>query len=172
MSWIQTAYLIAEVVAIPLTGLLTRVLTLRWLFAVAVSRLHPRFRRLRRQRQSSPSLLVWRVVQGFSGGTLDPRGVLRGLPAVSTARCRPSPPRSPASLAVLAPTIGPIVGGWITQTYSWPWLFLINVIPGIVRRHDARRVLLPGQDHATSAKLAKLDVAARSSLLAAALASA
>src|SRR3954468_9635554 len=37
MSWIQTAYLIAEVIAIPLTGLLTRVLTLRWLFVIAVS---------------------------------------------------------------------------------------------------------------------------------------
>ncbi|MGB9040868.1 MAG: DHA2 family efflux MFS transporter permease subunit, partial [Pseudolabrys sp.] len=35
-------------------------------------------------------------------------------------------------LAVLAPTVGPIVGGWITETYSWPWLFLINVLPGII----------------------------------------
>src|ERR1019366_2693956 len=35
-------------------------------------------------------------------------------------------------LAVLAPTIGPVVGGWITDTYTWHWLFLINIIPGIV----------------------------------------
>ena len=35
-------------------------------------------------------------------------------------------------LAVLAPTVGPTVGGYITQTYSWPWLFLINVLPGIL----------------------------------------
>jgi DHA2 family multidrug resistance protein len=35
-------------------------------------------------------------------------------------------------LAVLAPTVGPIVGGWITETYSWHWLFLINFVPGIV----------------------------------------
>jgi DHA2 family multidrug resistance protein len=35
-------------------------------------------------------------------------------------------------LAVLAPTVGPVVGGWITETYSWPWLFLINVLPGLV----------------------------------------
>ena len=34
-------------------------------------------------------------------------------------------------LAVLAPTLGPIVGGCITQTYSWHWLFLINVAPGL-----------------------------------------
>ena len=35
-------------------------------------------------------------------------------------------------LAVLAPTVGPIVGRWITETYSWHWLFLINVGPGII----------------------------------------
>jgi len=35
-------------------------------------------------------------------------------------------------LAVLAPTVGPVVGGWITETYSWHWLFLINIVPGIV----------------------------------------
>src|SRR5438034_1080345 len=35
-------------------------------------------------------------------------------------------------LAVLAPTVGPVVGGWITQTYSWHWLFLINIGPGLV----------------------------------------
>src|SRR5258707_6333062 len=35
-------------------------------------------------------------------------------------------------MAVLAPTVGPVVGGWITQMYSWHWLFLINVIPGLI----------------------------------------
>ena len=35
-------------------------------------------------------------------------------------------------MAVLAPTVGPVVGGWITHHYSWPWLFLVNVIPGVV----------------------------------------
>ena len=35
-------------------------------------------------------------------------------------------------MAVLAPTVGPVVGGWITDTWSWHWLFLINVIPGII----------------------------------------
>ena len=45
-------------------------------------------------------------------------------------------------LAVLAPTVGPVVGGWITQTYSWHWLFLINIIPGIISAILAA-VLLP-----------------------------
>ena len=46
-------------------------------------------------------------------------------------------------LAVLAPTVGPIVGGWITETYSWHWLFLINILPGIVAATIAA-MLLPG----------------------------
>ena len=41
-------------------------------------------------------------------------------------------PRVDEVLAVLAPTVGPIVGGWITETYSWHWLFLINVVPGVL----------------------------------------
>jgi DHA2 family multidrug resistance protein len=44
-------------------------------------------------------------------------------------------------LAVLAPTVGPIVGGWITETYSWPWLFLINVVPGITAASVATALL-------------------------------
>ena len=53
MSWIQTAYLIAEVIAIPLTGLLTRMLSLRWLFVAAVCALHAGVDRLRLQHQIS-----------------------------------------------------------------------------------------------------------------------
>ena len=43
---------------------------------------------------------------------------------------------------MLAPTVGPIVGGWITETYSWHWLFLINVVPGIISATLAG-ILLP-----------------------------
>jgi DHA2 family multidrug resistance protein len=45
-------------------------------------------------------------------------------------------------MAVLAPTVGPVVGGWITQTYSWHWLFLINVVPGLIAS-SATPLLLP-----------------------------
>ncbi len=154
MSWIQTAYLIAEVIAIPLTGLLTRVLTLRWLFAGAVSV----FTLASIGCALSGSfavLLVFRVIQGFSGGVL--------IPAVFSAVFLLFPPRLHAVattiggvVAVLAPTIGPIVGGYITETWSWPWLFLINVIPGIVAA-SLTPFLLP-HDDADLAEFAKLDV--------------
>jgi DHA2 family multidrug resistance protein len=130
MSWIQTAYLIAEVIAIPLTGFLTRLMTMRWLFVVTVSIFTAASIGCSAS-ESVAALLAWRVLQGFSGGTL--------IPAVFTAVFLLFPVRQQGIattiagvLAVLAPTIGPIVGGWITETYSWHWLFLINVVPGIL----------------------------------------
>src|SRR5215469_15116540 len=139
MSWIQTAYLIAEIISIPLTGFLTRTLTMRWLFVVAISIFT--FASIGCAASGSfQSLIGFRIVQGFSGGTL--------IPAVFAAVFLLFPVRLQAMatviggvLAVLAPTLGPVVGGWITATYSWPWLFLINVPPGIMAACAATRFL-------------------------------
>jgi DHA2 family multidrug resistance protein len=142
MSWVQTAYLIAEVIAIPLTGFLTRLLSMRWLFVIALVSFT-----LASMGCAASSgfhvLVAWRVLQGFSGGTL--------IPAVFSAvfLLFPNHRQDVATmlagvLAVLAPTIGPIVGGWITDTYSWHWLFLINVGPGIIASTVAGS-LLPGR---------------------------
>jgi DHA2 family multidrug resistance protein len=130
MSWIQTGYLIAEVVAIPLTGFLTRLLGMRRLFVLAITAFTLASLGCAAS-DSFASLVAWRVLQGFSGGTL--------IPAVFAAVFLMFPPTRQGLatmlagvLAVLAPTAGPIVGGWITETYSWHWLFLINIAPGIV----------------------------------------
>jgi Major Facilitator Superfamily len=71
MSWIQTAYLIAEIVAIPLTGFLTRTLTMRWLFVIAVS-IFTLASIVCAASDSFGALILWRVIQGFSGDTLIP----------------------------------------------------------------------------------------------------
>ncbi len=130
MSWIQTAYLIAEVIAIPLTGLLTRTLSLCWLFVAALALFTLASIGCAYSSVFS-TLLAFRIVQGFSGGML--------IPAVFSAVFMLFPPRLHAVattiggvIAVLAPTVGPVVGGFITATWSWPWLFLINVIPGLI----------------------------------------
>ena len=130
MSWVQTAYLIAEVVAIPLTGLLTRALSMRWLFVAALS-LFTFASAGCAASQGFATLVCWRILQGFAGGTL--------IPAVFSAVFLLFPERLQAVattlagvVAVLAPTLGPVVGGWITETYSWHWLFLINIGPGIL----------------------------------------
>ena len=130
MSWIQTSYLIAEIIAIPLTGFLTRLLTMRWLFVVAVSIFT--FASIACAMSGSfSSLIAWRIVQGFSGGTLIPV-VFSAVFLLFPLRLQPLATTIAGVLAVLAPPVGPVVGGWITSTYSWHWLFLINVVPGII----------------------------------------
>ena len=120
-----------RVIAIPLTGFLTRAAR----HALAVRRgdraVHRRLGRLRRERRlREPDRLARGA--GLRRRHADPGGVLRRVPAVSACASRGSPPRIAGVLAVLAPTVGPVVGGWITETWSWHWLFLINVVPGIV----------------------------------------
>ncbi|HEY2179327.1 MAG TPA: DHA2 family efflux MFS transporter permease subunit [Caulobacteraceae bacterium] len=130
MSWIQTAYLIAEVIAIPLTGLLTRALSMRWLTVIAVGLFTLASAGCAASRNFE-LLIVFRIVQGFSGGTLIP-AVFSAVFLLFPFRLQGVATTIAGVLAVLAPTLGPVVGGWITQTWSWHWLFLINVAPGIV----------------------------------------
>jgi DHA2 family multidrug resistance protein len=135
ISWIQTAYLIAEVIAIPLTGVLTRMLRMRWLFvgALTIFTLSSLGCALS---GDFTSLIAWRVLQGLSGGTLIP-SVFSAVFLLFPERRQPLATMAAGVLAVLAPTVGPIVGGWITETYSWHWLFLINIAPGVVAAASA-----------------------------------
>jgi DHA2 family multidrug resistance protein len=130
MSWVQTAYLIAEVIAIPLTGFLTRMLSMRWLFVLAIGVFTLASAGCAAS-DSFGALISWRVLQGFSGGTLIP-AVFSAVFLLFPIQRQGMATTLAGVLAVLAPTVGPIVGGWITETYSWNWLFLINVLPGIV----------------------------------------
>ena len=70
------------------------------------------------------------MVQGFAGGVLIP-SVFSAVFLLFPLRQQGVATTLAGVLAVLAPTVGPLAGGWITQTYSWHWLFLINVGPGI-----------------------------------------
>jgi MFS transporter, DHA2 family, multidrug resistance protein len=153
MSWIQTAYLIAEITAIPLTGWLTRMLSLRWMFVAAISlftlasigcALSDNF----------TSLIAYRIVQGFAGGALIP-AVFSAVFLLFPLRLHPAATTLAGIVAVLAPTVGPVVGGWITETWSWHWLFLINVAPGLLAA-GATPFLLP-KDKPNFAEFRTLD---------------
>jgi DHA2 family multidrug resistance protein len=139
MSWVQTAYLVAEVIAIPLTGLLTRLFTLRWLFVAAVS-LFTLASIGCAASGSFATLIAFRIVQGFSGGTLIP-AVFSAVFLLFPFRLQGVATTIAGVLAVLAPTVGPIGGGWITHSFSWHWLFLINVAPGLVASCGAMALL-------------------------------
>ena len=130
LSWIQTAYLMAEVIAIPLTGVLTRALSLRWLFVAATAG----FTLTSLGCAFSPDanvLIAVRVAQGFCGGML--------IPAVFTSVFTLLPREREilattiaGTFAMIAPTIGPGFGGYLTEMFSWHWIFLINVGPGVL----------------------------------------
>ena len=166
MSWIQTAYLIAEIIAIPLTGWLTRVLTLRWLFVSAISLFT--LASIGCAFSGDFAILIgFRVLQGFAGGTLIP-AVFSAVFLLFPIRLHPIATTMAGIMAVLAPTVGPVVGGWITETWSWHWLFLINVAPGVIAA-AATPFLLP-REKPRFADLATLD-ALSLALMAIALAS-
>ncbi len=130
ISWVQTAYLVAEIVMIPLTGFLSRALSTRYLFAICAAGFTV-FSVLCAGSSSIGEMIVWRAAQGFIGGAM--------IPVVFSAAFTAFPKSRQAMIAAivgliatLAPTVGPTVGGYLTSTFSWHWLFLINVVPGIL----------------------------------------
>jgi len=130
IPWVQTSYLIAEVVAIPLSGFLSRALGTRVLFATAAAGFT--FASVMCGMTSSiDSMILWRAVQGFIGGGMVPTVFASAYLIFSGPRQKLIAPLI-GLIATLAPTIGPTVGGYLTDAVSWHWLFFINVIPGVV----------------------------------------
>src|SRR3954468_19630149 len=130
IGWVQTAYLIAEVIMIPLSGTLARIISTRYLFAFSAAGFTAASA-LAATATNIDQMIVYRVIQGFIGGGM--------IPSVFAAAFTIFPPSRRAMVspmiglvATLAPTIGPTVGGYISHAMSWHWLFLINVIPGIL----------------------------------------
>ncbi len=125
LSWIQTAYLLAEIVSIPLTGPLQRTFGLRRLVVTALIG----FTAASLGCASSSdfaSLVAWRLIQGFSGGVLIPV-VFGSVFLLFPPRRQPLATTMAGMVAVLAPTVGPLLGGTVTVAWSWHALFLINL---------------------------------------------
>src|SRR6201981_471785 len=129
MSWVQTAHLIAEVIAIPLSVFLSRALGTRLLFAISAagftfSSLLCGFA------SSSTEMIFWRAIQGFLGAGMIPTVFASAYTVFPRSKQYIVAPII-GLVATLAPTIGPTVGGLITDLMSWHWLFFINIVPGI-----------------------------------------
>ena len=130
MSWIQTSYLTAEVITIPLSGLLTRALGLRGCLVLAVAG----FTLASLACGISDGfavLIVARTVQGLFGGVIIPC-VFSAVFLLFGPRDEPLATGMAGIAAMLAPTLGPWLGGWLTVHAGWSWLFFINLGPGIV----------------------------------------
>ncbi|MEH2562608.1 DHA2 family efflux MFS transporter permease subunit [Bradyrhizobium sp. AZCC 2289] len=129
VSWVQTAYLIAEVIAIPLSGFLSRAFGTRLLFAISASGFTiASF--LCGFCSSIEQMILWRAIQGFLGAGMIPTVFASAYTVFPRSKFYIVGPII-GLVATLAPTIGPTVGGIITDWMSWHWLFFINVVPGI-----------------------------------------
>jgi DHA2 family multidrug resistance protein len=129
VSWVQTAYLIAEVIAIPLSGFLSRALGTRLLFAISASgftlaSLACGFA------STIEEMILWRAIQGFLGAGMIPTVFASAYTVFPRSKFYIVGPII-GLVATLAPTIGPTVGGIITDWMSWHWLFFINIVPGV-----------------------------------------
>lgn len=130
IPWVQTSYLIAEVIAIPLSGYLSRALGTRTLFSVAAAGFT--FASVMCGLSSSiNSMILWRAIQGFIGGGMVPTVFAAAYIIFPGPRQKLVAPVV-GLIATLAPTIGPTVGGYVTEALSWHWLFFINLVPGII----------------------------------------
>ena len=130
MSWIQTSYLTAEVISIPLSGLLTRALSLRGCLVLAVAGFTLASAACGFS-DGFAMLIVARTVQGLFGGVIIPC-VFSAVFLLFGPRDEPLATGLAGVMAMLAPTLGPWLGGWLTVHAGWPWLFFINLVPGIV----------------------------------------
>src|SRR5256885_462753 len=129
VSWVQTAYLIAEVIAIPLSGFLSRAFGTRLLFAISASGFTiASF--LCGFATTIEQMIVWRALQGFLGAGMIPTVFASAYTVFPRSKFYIVGPII-GLVATLAPTIGPTVGGYITDAMSWHWLFFINIVPGI-----------------------------------------
>lgn len=129
IPWVQTAYLIAEVIMIPLSGYLSRMLSTRWMFAISAAGF-TLMSMLCATATSIEQMIVYRALQGFIGGGMIPTVFASAYLIFPREKFNIISPII-GLVATLAPTIGPTLGGYLTEIGSWHWLFLINVVPGI-----------------------------------------
>ncbi len=130
VAWVQTSYLIAEVIMIPLSGILSRAFSTRYLFAFSCAG----FTAMSFMCSTATDInqmIVWRALQGFIGGAMIPT-VFASSYMIFPKEKQPIIAPLIGLVATLAPTIGPTVGGYLTDLFSWHWLFLVNVVPGII----------------------------------------
>lgn len=129
-GWISTAYLVAEIIVIPLSGWLAQVFSIRrYLLTNAV--LFLVFSVLCAFAANLEQMIILRAIQGFSGGVLIPMAFTIIITLLPKAQQSTGLALFALS-ATFAPAIGPTIGGYLTENWGWQYIFYVNLIPGAV----------------------------------------
>jgi DHA2 family multidrug resistance protein len=129
-GWISTAYLVAEIIVIPLTGWLARVFSLR-LYVLTNAILFLIFSAACALAQNLGQMIVLRAIQGFAGGVLIPMAFTIIITLLPKSK-QPIGLALFALSATFAPAIGPTIGGYLTENWGWQYIFYVNLAPGLV----------------------------------------
>jgi len=129
-TWVLTSYLVSNAIVLPLTGWLSSVFGRKRFFMVCVG-IFTVCSFLCGVAPSLGLLVFFRILQGAGGGALQP---------ISQAILVESFPKEKQGMAmavygmgvVVAPVVGPTLGGWITDNYTWRWIFFINIPVGVI----------------------------------------
>ena len=130
VAWVITAYAVSNIIIIPLTGFLSDIFGRKVYFTASVA-LFTLASFLCGSAQSIEMLILWRFVQGIGGGAL--------LATAQTVLVETYPPEELDKAngifgagIVMGPTLGPVLGGYLTDNFHWGWIFYVNIPIGIV----------------------------------------
>jgi DHA2 family multidrug resistance protein len=129
-TWTLTSYLVANGIVLPISGFLGRLIGRKRYFLICIA-MFTVCSFLCGTATSLSQLVIYRLLQGFFGGGLQPNQqsiILDTFPAAKRSQAF-----SVVAVAVIfAPAIGPTLGGWLTDNYSWRWIFFINIPVGLI----------------------------------------
>jgi DHA2 family multidrug resistance protein len=138
-TWVLTSYLVANAIVLPMGGWASSVMGRRNFFVLCIV-IFTVSSFLCGAAPSLPLLLIFRILQGAGGGGMQPMAQ-----AIMADSFEPQKRGQAFALyglvAVLAPSIGPTLGGWITDNYSWRWIFFINIPVGILAFYLVTRMV-------------------------------
>ena len=139
ITWVITSYLVANAIILPVSGYLATVIGRKRFYMLCVA-LFTLSSMLCGLATSLPELILFRILQGLAGGGLVPSEQAM-LADTFAPRDRGKAFALYGIAVVVAPTLGPTVGGWITESYSWHWIFLINVPVGLLSLYLCARFI-------------------------------